>query len=478
MSIPLRVWGHPEERRLLGGGDDEEGEKDYDEDLEPSPRRRPLLLRHPEVDAALAQRTVRARLHSCLACNCCPCCRSRCCLWCRRVLYAFLSILVLTVLIVVIVWTQYPLRTACDTPSSASSSRPFPPRGRNISFAQGELRVNHLQTFSTHNSYHRSSWLLVVPPWLYTHPPLRDQLRDGARGVELDLHHARGHFTIYHEPVVDDRSTVVCLADALAQVRDWALDNPCHVLTLISIEPKDALDYDHWCRHANSGDLFREIQGTILAWLPRDRLLTPMDVQGDAATMRAALRGRGWPTVASTRGMFILELDLWSENVRCGDAYSTIPPAERLFFQRRSVQWESAASRRLGVKTLGVSLTAPTYAARRPGAEVLQGAYADDAAIVGLTNAPSHAETVATLVRAGYFVRSVTALAGTTHGVDNVRVLLHAGAHLLAVDAWEADYVLAERGQAQRCNPQTAPSDCAAALARIAFDDDPACTML
>jgi hypothetical protein len=56
-------------------------------------------------------------------------------------------------------------------------------------------------------------------------------------------------------------------------------------------------------------DALRAVEREIRDGLPVGKLLTPDDVRGDAATLREAVIGRGWPTLAEARGKFLFALD-------------------------------------------------------------------------------------------------------------------------------------------------------------------------
>jgi hypothetical protein len=52
-----------------------------------------------------------------------------------------------------------------------------------------------------------------------------------------------------------------------------------------------------------------QLEKEILAVIPRDKLLAPDDLRGNEATLRDAVRNKGWPTLESQRGKFVFLLD-------------------------------------------------------------------------------------------------------------------------------------------------------------------------
>lgn len=169
-----------------------------------------------------------------------------------------------------------------------------------------ELRMNHLQVRGTHNSYHVAPDPLppTVPQWGYTMAPLDEQLqRQAVRQVELDIHVGPdGGFEVYHIPAIDAGTTCLAFDDCLRLLKDWSDAHPWHVPLMVLLEPKDDID------DLKLDDRYDDIDAAIRAVWPEDRLLTPDDVRGDHATLRARLEADGWPTLGSVRGqaMFVL----------------------------------------------------------------------------------------------------------------------------------------------------------------------------
>lgn len=180
-----------------------------------------------------------------------------------------------------------------------------------------ELRINQLQAKGTHNSYHiapepGSSTLSAVPDWQYTRQPLDVQLTEqGVRAMELDTNYDRmtGAVNVLHVPTVDSGTTCPTFADCLTTLLGWSDANPGHHILFLQIEPKDVEfvpveEYSTFvAAYADAVDqVIRDV------W-PRERVLTPDDVQGGAATLRDGVTGGGWPSLGEARDKIVFFLN-------------------------------------------------------------------------------------------------------------------------------------------------------------------------
>lgn len=221
------------------------------------------------------------------------------------------------------------------------------------------IGLNQLQYLGSHNSYKigpQADLLLMLglgaaalpdlagsgldPAQLnYTHRPLTQQLDSGIRSFELDVWadptggrfaaplaaqlsgqpwpsgvDAPG-FKVLHIQEIDYRSTCPTLDGCLQEMRAWSDAHPGHLPITINLELKaDPLPapfdvtpiqpFDAPTLDALDADLHSQIG---------DRLITPDEVRGTAADLRAAVTdpdsGGGWPSVADSRGRFLLFLD-------------------------------------------------------------------------------------------------------------------------------------------------------------------------
>ena len=219
------------------------------------------------------------------------------------------------------------------------------------------LHVNDVLTVGTHNSYKAAipdklmSLIRAFSPKSaagldYSHLPLRDQLDDGARAIEIDVAYdpkgglyddpagaamtgetlsddfkatmAKPGFKVLHIQDIDFHAVCLTLVTCLTALRDWSKDHPDHVPILVTMNAKDdsipmpnsvtPLKFDAAAWDALDAEV-RSVFG-------KDEILTPDDVQGDAPTLRDAVTTRGWPTLGATRGKFIFALDEDGPKVR------------------------------------------------------------------------------------------------------------------------------------------------------------------
>lgn len=214
-------------------------------------------------------------------------------------------------------------------------------------------RLNELQLLGTHNSYHiapdsvamgliRAAAPSEAESLEVSQPTLTEQLtRYGVRHVELDVYlDPKGNLyrkpaalrmaqqqkvqvsaydpdgrmdvpgiKVLHSPDVDYRTTVYTFVDALTELKKWSDANPQHVTLFVLVELKSdsfsPLTRPIGWDEAGFSELEREIQSV---W-PRERILAPDDIRGSKTTLRDAVKGIGWPTVASQRGKIVFLLD-------------------------------------------------------------------------------------------------------------------------------------------------------------------------
>jgi hypothetical protein len=188
---------------------------------------------------------------------------------------------------------------------AAGGSRDYP--------RDDKLRLNQVQVLATHNSFHIQQDVPIAasPTTQYTHPPLDQQLDVGVRGFEIDVVNAPdGQFPVLHTPVVDNTSNCTPLAQCLDVTRAWSRAHPGHVPIFILVEPKDdPIDFviDPQLRPFDAAGL-DQLDALVRSSLGR-RLITPDSVRGKAKTLRAAVTGRGWPTMGKTRGKVMVILN-------------------------------------------------------------------------------------------------------------------------------------------------------------------------
>ena len=339
-----------------------------------------------------------------------------------------------------------------------------------------QVRLNEIQVLASHNSYHvepEPTLLDALKAFVgqqaegfeYTHRPLAEQFDAGVRQIELDVFvdvPEGGHFAhpalvpvlglappdpalttpglkVLHVQEVDYRSTCPTFVQCLTQVRAWSDAHPDHLPITIQIEAKDGTIPDPgvgfvtplpW-RAADFGTLEAEIGSVFGA----DRVLSPADVRGRAATLADAVRTGRWPTLDRARGQVMFVLD---DTGAKRDAYRAQVPdlADRSVF-------------------VDVPETDP------------------DAAVMVVNDPVGSADRIRELVEAGFIVRTradadtVQARSGDTTQRD---AALASGAQYVSTDyVWPDErfgtgYVVDLPGDgAARCNPVTAPRRCARA---------------
>lgn len=188
--------------------------------------------------------------------------------------------------------------------SACSSSEQA--RGGVSYLRDSEIRMNQIQLLGTHNSYHVETPGTVISAWRYTHDPLDVQLEaEGVRGLELDTHYDDGAMNVYHVAGGDALTVCSTLAKCLTIVKTWSDAHPGHHPLFIQIEPKETslnITVD-FAAYADAMD------ATILSVWPRDRIIAPADIQGNAATLRDAVTSTGWPTLGSSRGKILVYIN-------------------------------------------------------------------------------------------------------------------------------------------------------------------------
>ena len=215
------------------------------------------------------------------------------------------------------------------------------------------VRLNQIQVIGSHNTYHLrgkepfwSAFSNFVPDTAasldYSHPPLANQFSDQAvRQIELDVatdpkggryanHRVlkvvnqptrstdpnlyKPGLKVIHEPEVDWETTCSTLRLCLTQVRRWSIAHPGHVPIAVLLELKEDKTPDPLHLGFVSAQPFtpkdlRELDATVRSEIPAKMLYTPDDLRGSARTLPAAIRTKGWPTLAEARGKVMFLMD-------------------------------------------------------------------------------------------------------------------------------------------------------------------------
>jgi hypothetical protein len=288
------------------------------------------------------------------------------------------------------------------------------------------LRLNEIQLKATHNSYHVETPGTTVPDWKYSEKPLDEQLeREGVRGFELDTHFdtATSVLSVHHVPGLDAGTTCKLLSDCLTLLKTWSDAHPKHHTLFLHIEPKDAEvgETPDYAKYADALD------AALIAVWSRERLVTPADVQGSAATLRDGIEAHGWPTVESTRGKLLVYLD-------------------------NRAEFHQAYTR--GGADLHGRVAFPSSQPAEPIAGVI------------ISNTPTDAATLAA-VKAGFIVRTrPDGVPVPTDIAAQREAALASGAQIVSTDfpvaVGDVTAFDLPSGMPSRCNPVTAPAGCSA----------------
>jgi hypothetical protein len=214
------------------------------------------------------------------------------------------------------------------------------------------LRLNHIQTVGTHNSYKQAisaremALIVAQKPGLaksldYAHKPIPEQLDLGMRQLELDLYHDPdgGRFAdpmgpriiasmgqephpfdasdlrgpglkVFHVQDIDYRSSCLTFKSCLTLIRDWSLAHANHAPILILLNTKDApiplegavvpLVFD---AAALDG-----IDAEIRSVFDARHIIRPDEVQRGAPTLRDGVRSGSWPLMKDARGRVLFAL--------------------------------------------------------------------------------------------------------------------------------------------------------------------------
>jgi hypothetical protein len=330
-----------------------------------------------------------------------------------------------------------------------------------------DVRLNEVQVLGSHNSYHIQPAPELIEAYLvfdpaataleYTHRPLGEQLEElGIRQIELDIYAdpLGGLFAdplalealagmpvhvpeldvpglkVIHIADIDVFSTCSFFVECLLAVKTWSDANPNHLPIVILVETKTESFLTETIPFGPAE--LDTVDAEIRSVFPEDQILTPDDVRGGRATLEEAIRKDGWPTLREARGQVLFALDNGG-GVR--DAYLEGYPG-------------------LEGRVLFVD--------SRPGDDV--------AAFAKLNDPVGDYDLIRKLVKRGFLVRTRadadTEQARTGDTTDRDAALA-SGAQFVSTDYPElgpfgTDYIVELPGGGPgRCNPVSAPKECA-----------------
>ncbi|MEO8182167.1 MAG: phosphatidylinositol-specific phospholipase C1-like protein [Deltaproteobacteria bacterium] len=336
-------------------------------------------------------------------------------------------------------------------------------------------RLNEIQVLGTHNSYHiqpRPSVLAALASFEpetaatleYSHLPLSEQLDRGARQLELDVfadpeggRYARRAgllavgenpesglaeleepgLKVLHIQDLDFETHCLSFVRCLELVRGWSRENPTHLPILIMVEAKqeaidDPLSLGFVLPLQFGSAELDTIDAEIRSVFSEAELITPDEVRGSAATLERAVLTHGWPSVAAARGRVLFTL-------LNGDAA-----------RERYVDGHASLSGRAMFTTSEVG---------KP-----------EAAFFNVNDALADGERIASLVSAGYLVRTradIDTLQARSGDTSLQQAAFASGAQFVSTDYLVPDarfgtgYVAELPGEGvARCNPLAPARHC------------------
>ena len=229
------------------------------------------------------------------------------------------------------------------------------------------LRMNDVQVIGSHNSFKARIPTAVMAALRreapdtakaldYYHLPLTAQLDRGVRQLEIDIFadpkggryadpkgeqmaRAAGEATgfnraamlrpgykVFHVPDVDYLSTCVTLVRCLGEVDAWSRAHPKHLPIMLTLNAADMASSPKVAAPLPLDDaaLLDALDREIRQAIPGRRLIAPDEVRGNAPTLAAAVRTRGWPTLQAARGRIYVLLDV---RTAVSDAYRAGHPS-------------------------------------------------------------------------------------------------------------------------------------------------------
>ena len=216
------------------------------------------------------------------------------------------------------------------------------------------FRMNDIQAVGSHNSFKARIPASVMAKLRagnpkaavaldYYHLPLAQQLDAGVRQVEIDIFAdsvggryadpkgervagaageatgfdraamLRPGYKVLHIPDIDYLSTCVTLRRCLGEIDAWSRANPRHLPIMVTINAADLPSEVPGVSpplSLNDAGLLDALDTEIRTALPGKRLITPDEVRGNAATLREAIRRRGWPSLEAARGRVFILFDV------------------------------------------------------------------------------------------------------------------------------------------------------------------------
>ncbi len=247
---------------------------------------------------------------------------------------------------------------------------------------------------------------------------------------------------VLHVQDIDFETHCLTFIDCLTTVKEWSDANRRHLPITIMIEAKeeeisDPLDLGFTIPLPFGPEEVDSIDAEILQVFPKERLIVPDDVRGDAATLEEAVLDGGWLTLSEARGRVMF---VFLNRSEARDHYiDGHPSLEGRIMFANSDEGDP------------------------------------EAAWFNVNNSLTDGERIEALVGAGYMVRT-RADADTQQSRDNDYTLQEAawasGGHFVSTDYVVPDLDFSTYsakvpgGYVGRCNPISAPTECDSELIR------------
>ena len=250
-------------------------------------------------------------------------------------------------------------------------------------------------------------------------------------------------FKVLHTQDFDFETNCFTLQACLAEIAAWSDANPDHLPIMVMIEIKEEsvpeaaaaagvelpdLGIDWTLPIETTESLLAALDAEIIEAMGRDRIFTPDDLRGDAATLEEVVLADGWPTLVDSRGRVLFAL------VNTG------------------------AARELYRAPSDVLAGRAMFTTSDPGAP--------DAAFLRVDNPIGNGDRIAELAAAGYLIRTRTdtpTADARTGSTERREAAISSGAHYLSTDYYVEDPALGTGYEVvveSRCNPVTAPPGC------------------
>jgi hypothetical protein len=339
------------------------------------------------------------------------------------------------------------------------------------------LKINQIQVIGSHNSYKGAIEPVLFQLLMaqdsarfssidYQHVSLQKQLDLGLRKLEIDVVHdpvggrytkplglelvrQRGQtpqpfdpagkmkepgFKVLHIQDLDFRSNCLRLKDCLQEIKDWSDAHPHHLPIAISFNAKtDIIDRPGFTRPLPfSSATFDSLDAEFIAVFPKERIITPDLVRGDFPSLEAAVKAQHWPTLTEARGKVLFVLDEGGQKLA---SYIQGHPSLR-------------------GRIMFVNMP--------PGNP--------EAAFIILNDPIQYQDSIKTLVKQGYLVRTradENTREARTGDYRRLQAALASGAQFISTDYYIPDKKLKTNytvqlpgGGVARCNPVTRPSGC------------------